>query len=556
MAEVSLDFSALETRPTTLQLTSQQAIILGWVEDPNNIILGRELRGFMNAVIIAVAGAGKTSTLIEALSIMRGTVAFCAYNKAISLEILDKVKARGIGSAVKVGTFHSFGYRAWIAKHRDVDLKPDKIRDLCRSYKHKGAESMPESMHEFVEKLVSLVRSSAVGITCPINKNDAWEAIIAHHALDDLLTGKKPWEENDMDPDELRALVDKGKVWALRILRESIRMAQEKKSIIDFDDQLYMPLYEGLYIQQYDWVLVDEAQDTNPIRLAFAKAMLAVGGRFLAVGDPKQAIYGFTGADSQSLETIREEFGTVQLDLTVSFRCPKAVVREAQQFASHIQSAENAIEGEVINSTIEDMMLTVSNATNKELEASAILCRKNAPIVGLAFSLLRSRIPCHVEGRDIGASIKTLPAKWPTIKKLIQILPLVEAYRQREVQKFMAKGQEMRADAMHDRCDTFKALADGLLRDNLDATVDELFRQVDQMFRNDDKTGLTLASVHRSKGREWETVYILGRFQFMPSPFARQEWQLDQEENLQYVAITRSKRTLIDVPVPTKRDRE
>ncbi len=203
-----------------------------------------------------------------------------------------------------------------------------------------------------------------------------------------------------------------------------------------------------------------------------------------------------------------------------------------------------------------DLFPVLANMDNGALANSAVLCRKNAPIVDLAFALLRAHVPCHVEGRDIGASIKSLASKWKRIKTLRELLPQVEKYRQQQVQKFLAKGQEMRADAIYDRCDTLNALAEGLLRQNKNATVDDLNRSVDQMFKNDLKSGLTLASVHRSKGREWETVYILGRAQFMPSPFARQAWQLQQETNLMYVAVTRSKLNLIDVAVPSKRGEE
>ena len=58
---------------------------------------------------------------------------------------------------------------------------------------------------------------------------------------------------------------------------------------------------------------------------------------------------------------------------------------------------------------------------------------------------------------------------------------------------------------------------------------------------------VTLCSSHRSKGLEWDTVYLLGRDELMPSPFARQAWQMDQEVNLIYVSITRAKKTLVHV---------
>ena len=63
---------------------------------------------------------------------------------------------------------------------------------------------------------------------------------------------------------------------------------------------------------------------------------------------------------------------------------------------------------------------------------------------------------------------------------------------------------------------------------------------------------LTLSTVHKSKGREWDRVFILGRSKYMPSPYAKQEWQQAQETNLEYVAITRAMRELIDVEMPSK----
>ena len=60
---------------------------------------------------------------------------------------------------------------------------------------------------------------------------------------------------------------------------------------------------------------------------------------------------------------------------------------------------------------------------------------------------------------------------------------------------------------------------------------------------------LTLSTVHKSKGREWQRVYILGRAKYMPSPYAKKAWQIEQESNLEYVAITRAIAELIDVPV-------
>jgi superfamily I DNA/RNA helicase len=60
--------------------------------------------------------------------------------------------------------------------------------------------------------------------------------------------------------------------------------------------------------------------------------------------------------------------------------------------------------------------------------------------------------------------------------------------------------------------------------------------------------------VHKSKGLEWPVVHILGRGDIMPSPRAKQEWQMEQEINLCYVAVTRAQEILVDVAMPTDED--
>src|SRR4051812_27974484 len=81
--------------------SAQQAAVLDWVS-----------RGRGSAFVEAVAGAGKTTTLIEVLKLTKGSVAFAAYNKKIADEIKEKVEPLGLGNRVRVGTFHSFGYAA------------------------------------------------------------------------------------------------------------------------------------------------------------------------------------------------------------------------------------------------------------------------------------------------------------------------------------------------------------------------------------------------------------------------------------------------------------
>jgi superfamily I DNA/RNA helicase len=56
---------------------------------------------------------------------------------------------------------------------------------------------------------------------------------------------------------------------------------------------------------------------------------------------------------------------------------------------------------------------------------------------------------------------------------------------------------------------------------------------------------VTLSTIHKSKGREFSVVYLLDKEGTLPSKWARKDWQLQQEANLEYVAITRAKNCLV-----------
>ena len=143
--------------------------------------------------------------------------------------------------------------------------------------------------------------------------------------------------------------------YALRVLKTST----EQLDVIDFDDMLYLAVKLNARFDPVDWLFVDEAQDTNGIqveimsRLQKAEQYVRNGDeetsvtsygapprfqsstRIIAVGDPHQAIYGFRGADSNAMTSIAGRFNAVILPLSVSYRCPKAVVREAQKYLQY-----------------------------------------------------------------------------------------------------------------------------------------------------------------------------------------------------------------------------
>ena len=512
--------------------------------------------GTGNALSSAVAGSGKTSTCFGIIKVApRGSkVAYCAFNKKINTEFetkLQNIKAE-IGAQVFTGTVHKFGLGGWRRLHKNVQIAGDakctiipncqsKIAWMMENYVNpkNNQVGVPLAVRSFVTKAYNLARQWGAGVLPEFNfaRAEAWWTLVDHFDLRD------EFEDADGNmPPNVDELVKEAINWTVYMIKYGITLAPK---VIDFEDMIYMPLRYGITIWQYDWVIVDEAQDINPTRRAFIKKMVKVGGRAFFVGDPRQAIYGFTGADAKSFENIKTEFACKEFPLTYSFRCPKAVVKEAQQWVDHIQSTPDAAEGSVSTIIPKDL----ENMTDLS-PADAIICRNNAPLVDLFFVFLKKGIGCHIEGRDIGEMLVKMITRYPKIKTLTALETKLENYKNRTVLKAQQSGKEQKAEQVSDAVDAILAVMSNL---PTGSTTSDLVAKISSMFKNADgekKPTLTLTSSHKSKGREWQRVFWYGANRYNPSPYARQEWQVTQEYNLMYVTATRSQGQLIYVTVP------
>lgn len=513
---------------TALNYSPQQQAVIDFVSN-----------GKGSAFVEAVAGAGKTTTLIGALKETDGNVAFCAYNRKIADEIKGKVAKLHLGNRVKVGTFHSFGLAAWRRAYPNVKAGPDAVRlknDMTLT-RYRQVKS-PQKLDAFALKLCGLAKQRALGLFGDIDDRSRWFDIVDHFDMAYDLEHDVDEFDHTKVPGEGPVTVEAGVELAIRTLKYHRELSPQ---IINFDDMIYMPVVSGIRMYTNDWVFVDEAQDTNPARRALARKMLANRGRAIFVGDRHQAIYGFTGADNDAVDQIVREFNCQTLPLTVTYRCPKSVVETARQVVSHIEAHETAPDGEVITQDYEgDFLPAVKDLTVRD----AILCRKTKPLVDLAFSLIRKGIPCHVEGREIGAGLIRLVNRYK-VSTLDALHERLTAYAERECAKLIAKGREAQAEGVMDRVETIFAIMNS---QPPATTVEELRQRIASMFVDGDdevKPTLTLSTVHKSKGREWQKVCILGRNDFMPSPRARQQWEIEQEHNLIYVAVTRAQNTLV-----------
>jgi superfamily I DNA/RNA helicase len=516
--------SYLIRKHIVMKLSQNQEAVMNWVEN-----------GSGNAVVEAVAGSGKTSTMIEAMSRMQGRILYLVFNKKNQVEAQGKIK----NPAVVVKTFHALGFGMLLSGSRArYQLDGQKVYNICKSIipKEDGV------LIPFVSKLVSLAKISGVGVCEGKAFGDiaTWQGIIDHHAL------SIPEKAGCEDDAECGYSEEQVIILAQKVL--SISNQSINANLIDFDDQIYAPIYMGIKPkQEFDWVVIDESQDTSDLRREIARLHLAPSGRFIAVGDSRQAIYGFAGADHDSMDKIQKVMEAVSLPLSTCYRCAKNIVAHAQKWNPAIQSFEGQQEG-IVRELDWSSFSSDFSAWNFSAN-DAILCRKNAPLASVAFQLLRKGIPCRIEGRDVADSIKALANRWK-VTDLSKLLERLESYLQKELAKLQKRDQMHKSEQVEDKVETLKALIERCLDSGLRTKAD-LFSTIDRMF-GETPAGqvpncLVLSSVHRSKGLEWNRVFLLDRQQFMPSKAARTDWQMGQEQNLIYVAITRAKCELVEV---------
>lgn len=484
-----------------------------------------------SCVLEAVAGAGKTTTLVHALSLMKGNIFFGAYNKKIAVEIGEKVQKANLTN-VTASTMHAEGFKIWRRAANGVKIEANKCRNIFRAkileMRDARQEDQANELGQLESQILSLVsyaKQAGVGILKPMSDDSIWHDMIEHFNVDCL----------EKDTLVIRA--------ARGLLKKSISLDFK---LIDFDDMIYAPLVHNAKAYGYDWVLIDEAQDTNASRRALALMILKRGGRLVAVGDRHQAIYGFTGADSDALDLIATSVNAKRLPLTITYRCPKEVVKYAQKWVNHIQAAETAPEG-----IVRDLDPEVKVSTEAKI-GDAILCRFNAPLISQVYEFIAAGIPAKVEGREIGSGLKTLARRWKA-RSYDMLTVNLEKYLDRETAKFRAKEEESKAVAIEDKVNCLMVIMERCKVNPVNKSlspVDALCAEIDRIF-DDNITGgfITLSTIHKSKGREWKRVFWM---QTGPSKWARKEWELEQEDNLCYVAATRAQEELILFQAPQK----
>jgi len=463
-----------------------------------------------NIIIQAVAGSGKTTTIIQATNMIpkADKSIFLAFNKSIA----DELRAK-LPNNIQAKTLHSLGlsmFRKNIGEFPKIDS--DKLRNLIKQeLENNNIEyTQADDILQGLLKLIPMLKATLIDYT---NIAEIEELKFKYNI--------------DVDVDDL----------AMPIIKNVMENSRKIFSVIDFDDMIYLPVANKWDADTYDWVFVDETQDLNKSQFELIKKICNGKTRIIAVGDRQQSIYAFRGADSNSMDNFKEYFKAKELPLSICYRCAKKIVELAQEIVSEIEYSDTAKEGIVEDI---DILKFIKDVDDKDL----VLCRTNAPLIKIAFALIREGKKAIIRGKDIGRNLIKLIDRYKVsnledlIEKIINLRDLDEQkLLMIKIGKYDRKKKNMLLSSV-DTCETLLVIAED---ESID-TIRELKVRIDTIF-SDAKEGIICSSVHKAKGLESDRVYIT-HYELMPFPKAETDEEIRQEMNIKYVAITRAKNEL------------
>ena len=451
-----------------------------------------------HSIIEAVAGSGKTTSLIEGFKhVPRGKKSIAlAFNKIIQTELRERAPSY----IQDVLTFHSLGLRAIKQRFKNVVIDDYKVFNIVKEMGECGKEY---DLMMSICDTVAYCKYELVDAPVSIDK------IIMRFGVDTC----------EMDRDQF-----------IKSVIKTLAADKADTTKIDFNDMCYFPFVYDLFMGHYDYVFLDEFQDVNKSQAMMAQRVCRpLTGRIIALGDSKQNLYSWRGSDTSIITAIKKEVDSKVLTLPISYRCPKTVVELVKPWVNNMSCPDNANEG------------TISNISLSEMYKSAkpgcfILSRVNAPLIKICMEFIRNHKRCNIRGRDIGKQLTTLIKKSKK-KQIPAFLKWLDNWKQEEVEKLQAK--KVNTENVLDRHECLVSLCEEC------SSLDEVKEKIDELFDDsDEKSIIILSSTHRAKGLEREEVFLLR--------WTYRQWfdniiYLDEENeelNIAYVACTRSKNKL------------
>ena len=266
------------------------------------------------------------------------------------------------------------------------------------------------------------------------------------------------------------------------------------------------------------------------------------GTRFIAVGDKNQQINVWAGSTVAAIDLLKKHPNTIELNLPISYRCPKKIVQLAQKYSDNIIASKDSIEGEI------NYDVSLFAPKNGDM----VLCRNTAPLIECLLKYFSNNKKAYIRGsenikKQLIDLIKNTESELIDINCITSngLFPKLYEMMSQKIEYVKSCYSLNEDDAlsepsvllMYDNIESIKVLSDGL------STTNELINKINFIFDGDDNDAVQLSTIHKAKGLESDNVFILNK-SLMPSKFAKKDWEILSENNLIYVAYTRAKKTL------------
>ena len=474
------------------------------------------VHGSGNAVLDSYAGSGKTSTIIGAMRLIpnKKKCLFLAFNKSVADELKGKL-ADYPNCTVK--TVHSLGLAILKRHYGSIDIDEYKYISYLRKNLSELSNSGLKDGREinlYVNRIISLLEFARQNLT---------------QSKREIISIAKKYDINT-SLDE----VD--------VAHKLLKWGAENTNVIDYTDMVWLPneLQLDTKGNQYDWIFNDEAQDYSIAYVNLFRKCFKRGTRFVSCGDAYQSINQFAGASEDAFESMKKDRNTKVFKLPISYRCDRIIVEEARNIVSDFEYRNGA-----------DLGLIKHDSPILDIKGDdMVLCRTNAPLVKMFAKLIKNNVPCYIKGQDddrnkLLATINIFKSGEALGKKIEEVGLFSNMYKDLilERNRLVNNGMNI-ADAnnsvpvsnKYDTISTLMTIAAGC------DTVSCLVEKIEKIFNQDTK-GVCLSKIHNAKGLEANNVHILCR-STMPQKSAKTPSEIQQEQNLIYVAITRAKHKL------------
>ncbi|HUH08796.1 MAG TPA: ATP-dependent DNA helicase UvrD2, partial [Egibacteraceae bacterium] len=522
--------------------------------------------------ILAGAGSGKTRTITHRIahqvatgSMRADQVLAVTFTDKAAAELRHRLRALGLPGPIRAATFHS---AAWAQlRHFWPEVRTGPLPELLSS---KVGALIPAARRHRVEAQDLAAEIEWAKARC-LDPEGYTEAAIAR--------------DGPLEPEPMTAVY------------RAYEQHKADRNLIDFDDMLLLmtriifehPSVAAIIRERYRSVTVDEFQDVNPAQWSLLRAWLGDSQEVCVVGDDDQMIYSFTGASSSYLTGFRRTYPDASMvTLTANYRSTAEVLELANRVLRRSGAGRSKrleaqtrggpapklvefadAEAEIAGVLAQIRRLLADGVRAREI---AVCYRVNSQSEPYEEALRDAGIPYALRGeggffarREIRQALSLLQRAAGGGRKAFgpppvgDAKPAAPARVDREVERVLREGlswhprREPAGEAARERWRNLAALLD-LARQAADDdpgvrlpdfVADLISRAAAGDTAPGDDGAVTLLTLHRAKGLEFDAVLVVGLEEGMlPISYAKTDAEIDEERRLLYVGVTRARRWL------------